>query len=355
MTCSRMVLAVCVGALLAACSRPEPDDGAAAAQARPEHAQLPQDVADADAPTAQPGPDDAAEAGEAAVGPGEPGFDIASVPVSDAALGDFPYFSLPEGYRHPNRPIPVRDFDRVAFWTGDRLEWVDGKVHQSLIHAERGKAFSRLEVVRNIDHQIAEAGGAKVADSRVPREIRQEWDDGQQRSPGRGGIANHPAATWLVRRADRDIWVHMVASNTSGAWTIVESAPFEPTASLLPSSELREALDRDGRVALQVHFATDRAEILPESQPQIEQILELLREDPALSLSVNGHTDATGGADHNQRLSEARAQAVVAALTGAGIDAARLDAAGFGQSAPVAGNDTEQGRALNRRVELVRR
>ena len=83
-------------------------------------------------------------------------------------------------------------------------------------------------------------------------------------------------------------------------------------------------------------------------------MLALLREDPALRLSIDGHTDASGDAAHNLRLSEARARSVVAALTGQGIDAARLEAKGHGQSRPVADNATDDGRAKNRRVELVR-
>jgi OmpA-OmpF porin, OOP family len=285
------------------------------------------------------------------------GFDIAQVAVSDAPLGDFPYFTLPEGYHHPNRAIPVRDFDRAAVWTGDRLEWVEGRIFESLVHADRraGKGFSRLEVLRNIDHQVAEAGGVQVTESAVPRELVRQWRDGQAWSQGRGEISGHPVATWLVRRADRDIWVHFAANNSSGSWMVVESAPFVPTASLLPSSALKQQLDADGRVAIQVNFATDQAEILPESRPQLDEVLALLSQDPALALSVEGHTDDTGTAARNRSLSEARAAAVVAALVAEGIDATRLSAAGHGQDRPRDDNATAEGRARNRRVELVRR
>lgn len=358
MELSRLALAVCISALLAACSQQDPATDPIAADGQPEFERHEADIDAGAAPEPEPEPATPAPDDTDASGPDEadaPGFDIESVPVSERPLGDFPYFSLPEGYHNPNRPVPDRDFDRVAVWTGDRLEWVEGRIHESLIRAEGDKAFSRLELDRNIEHQVNEAGGVKVTDSRPPREIRREWGDEQQRSPGRGDIYNRAVITYLVRREDREIWIHLLASNTGGSWMVIESAPFVPTSALLPSSELREQLDADGRVAVQVNFATDEADILPESQPQIEQILELLEQDPELQLAVNGHTDDTGGAEHNQRLSETRAQSVVAALTGAGIDAARLEAGGFGQSEPVADNDTEQGRAQNRRVELVRR
>src|SRR5699024_4305378 len=133
-----------------------------------------------------------------------------------------------------------------------------------------------------------------------------------------------------------------------------ETEAFVPTSTLLPADEMKRALDDDGKVALQVNFATDKAEILPESRPQVEQVLALLRDSEGLRLAVHGHTDDTGAADHNRRLSEARAAAVVAALTAEGIAPERLQARGFGPDQPVADNATEDGRAANRRVELVR-
>ena len=159
--------------------------------------------------------------------------------------------------------------------------------------------------------------------------------------------------TWLVRKPNRNIWLHFVGDTAAGAMMVIESAPFEATSTLLPASELKQQLDATGKVALQVNFATDKAEILPDSLPQIDQVVALLKDDPALRLSVNGHTDNTGDATHNQQLSEARAAAVLAALEAGGIDGSRLQAKGFGQTEPVADNATEDGKARNRRVELV--
>lgn len=81
---------------------------------------------------------------------------------------------------------------------------------------------------------------------------------------------------------------------------------------------------------------------------------KLLADSPDLRLAVQGHTDNTSTPAHNQQLSEARAQAVAAALAAQGIAAGRLQPAGFGQTRPLADNATEAGRALNRRVELVK-
>lgn len=105
---------------------------------------------------------------------------------------------------------------------------------------------------------------------------------------------------------------------------------------------------------MHVNFATDKTEILPDSQPQIEQVVQLLKRDASLKLAINGYTDSTGDPAHNRTLSGGRAKAVVAALAAQGIDAARLSSAGFGDADPVANNATENGRSQNRRVELVK-
>jgi OmpA-OmpF porin, OOP family len=105
-----------------------------------------------------------------------------------------------------------------------------------------------------------------------------------------------------------------------------------------------------------IYFDTDKAVIKPESEPVLAEIAKLLANIPALNLHVVGHTDSTGAFDHNMTLSKARADAVMNALVSAhGVAASRLQASGVGPLAPVASNDTEDGRAKNRRVELVKR
>src|SRR3546814_12810454 len=100
--------------------------------------------------------------------------------------------------------------------------------------------------------------------------------------------------SFVIRRSDRLIWVHLCVRNNRGGLAIAETTPLEITASLLPASEMKQQLDDDGKVSVQVNFAVDKADILPDSKPQIEQIVALLKQDPALQLSVDGHTDNTG-------------------------------------------------------------
>lgn len=102
-----------------------------------------------------------------------------------------------------------------------------------------------------------------------------------------------------------------------------------------------------------INFDSDSDRVKDESKPTIESIAAVLKAHPTWKVTIEGHTDSTAGAAHNQELSERRAKSVVASLVASGIDGSRLTAAGFGATKPVASNDDAIGRAQNRRVELT--
>ncbi|XYD11392.1 OmpA family protein [Methylobacterium sp. NMS12] len=284
-----------------------------------------------------------------------PAFAPDAVPVSEAPLGRFPYFALPDGYQPLNLP-ETREFGHFLFWTGTALHEVEGRVFLSLIGPRDGKTFSAYELRKNVEAVLTQAGGRKIADGRIPASVTETLPEDIRVGmyEGLGNVYGAPAQTWVIRRPDRQIWVHFVPDSNGAAWTILETRPFVQTAALLPAEQLKQDLDRTGKAVIRVNFATDRTEILPASAPQIDTVVALLRTDPGLRLAINGHTDGTGAAAHNRTLSDRRAKAVMAKLVAAGIARDRLRAQGFGAASPVAANDGEAGRAQNRRVELVR-
>jgi outer membrane protein OmpA-like peptidoglycan-associated protein len=116
-----------------------------------------------------------------------------------------------------------------------------------------------------------------------------------------------------------------------------------------------EALQKSGYVALDIHFDTNKATIKPESKGIVDQIAELMQSNPSLKVGIEGHTDNSGTPAGNKKLSEDRAKSVLAAVAAKGTPGARMSAVGWGQEKPVADNRTEEGRAQNRRVEVVKK
>jgi len=119
--------------------------------------------------------------------------------------------------------------------------------------------------------------------------------------------------------------------------------------------DIAKALEKDGKVVISggILFETDSAKLAPSAADLVRRISEVMKKNPNLKISVVGHTDSTGDYNYNLQLSERRAKSFVDALVKDGVAANRLTGVGVGPQSPVATNDTPEGRAQNRRVELV--
>jgi len=124
---------------------------------------------------------------------------------------------------------------------------------------------------------------------------------------------------------------------------------------VVKANKLLEELNRNGFIALYINFDTGKWDLKADGTATVAEIVKMLKSAPALKIAIEGHTDNVGQAAANKTLSEKRAQSVMAAVVAGGIDPKRLSAAGFGSERPVADNRGEDGRAKNRRVELVKK
>jgi outer membrane protein OmpA-like peptidoglycan-associated protein len=136
------------------------------------------------------------------------------------------------------------------------------------------------------------------------------------------------------------------------------SLNFQPTATDLgnPFSVRAELTPIDAKqvfVLNNIFFDTDKFDLKPESKEELAIVVDLMKTNAGMVIEISGHTDNQGAADYNLKLSESRAKSVVSYLVAAGVPAARLKFKGYGDSRPAATNDTEEGRAKNRRIELV--
>ena len=288
-------------------------------------------------------------------------FDPASVPESTATLPPFPFFKVPDGLSSvQDEKMRNSSFDREHMIAGNKVVALEGKVFRDLFPLDNpDRPYSALEFQRNYENAIRDLGGAKVNTVQFTDEVNAAFG-------GRDAVDAHfhgtcagvdcENNTYLIRQGGKEYWI-LVSTGAiplHGQIVVLERKAMESKLGFLDASAMKKAIDKDGHVALHINFDVDKATLRPDAQPVVAEIDKLLVADPALKLSIEGHTDNSGTQAHNQALSAARAASVRDALVALGIDASRLSSKGFGQDKPVADNGGEAGRAQNRRVELVK-
>jgi len=253
---------------------------------------------------------------------------------------DHPMFSRMPGYY-------IADYDATDFGSHDfeikgqdEPKKVEGKYwHIAYRLKENAKKAGPLAIGRNYTDLMVRRGGKK---------LMEDLDAGGGNTtvtlPGAGGKGA--------------LWLHVDVSNEGEDYElyVVEEAAMKQDVEFT-ASELADALKTKGSIALHnILFDTGKATIKPESASALKVIGDVLKSDAALKLEIQGHTDNVGTAAANLRLSQDRAASVKAYLVQTlGVGADRLTTAGFGDTKPIADNKTDDGRAQNRRVELVKR
>ena len=244
---------------------------------------------------------------------------------------------------HPLFPTRMPGYELTGCTTSE-FDGYDFFVAKGPKHREEGKFFyllysipdrkqeqSGVAVVRNYENALQKVGG------HIEASDPQRWVNGKLTVDGKEVWAQ-------AEKGNGVIWLRIIEKGAMAQHIVADAATFAT------------GLEATGHVAVEgISFDTGKSVLKPESTPALEQVARLLEADASLKLWVVGHTDAVGKVDDNLRLSQARAEAVVTALsTTHGIAAARLKGYGVGPLTPVASNDAEEGRAKNRRVELVK-
>lgn len=259
----------------------------------------------------------------------------------------------------------VKDFDATRLQTavfkdgkatGERR--LEGRVTRIAYRTEPGPSI--LEVARNFETQLAKAGfetllscdvdqcgGIPFSEALDGLPIPAMWVDGFNYRYFSGRKAEGAAETYaavLVSTNNNQIYAMLVVTQIG-----------EIANKMVDAAAMAKGLGETGHIALYgIYFDTDKAVVKPESKPTLDEIAKLLGGQPKLNVVIVGHTDSQGTYDYNMSLSKRRAEAVAAALVQTyRIPAARLRTAGVGFLAPVGSNANDDGRALNRRVELV--
>ncbi len=258
----------------------------------------------------------------------------------------------------------AKEFDELEIPTGKATEGKFTKVQRvagktTTINYANPEKRSVVEVYRNYEQALKAAGFVSLFTC-------------ANEACGSGGPEEPlSSSTWYssygqrhltakLARPEGDVYVslHVQGQNDVQTWTylrVIETKPMESGLVTVDAMALAGDITRTGHVAVYgIYFDTGKADIKPESEPTLKEIAKLLQQNPTLKLHVVGHTDNVGNLAANMDLSRRRANAVLQALTTQyGVVTGRLRADGVGPLAPVASNKTEEGRAKNRRVELV--
>jgi OOP family OmpA-OmpF porin len=262
------------------------------------------------------------------------------IQAQDSEFKDTPYFSGMPGFRIYDAEDV--EFDSYNFFNGKNCTTVEGKkFKRTYTLKEDAQKSSVIQISRNYANAVRTMGGTVIFEG-APQNAECADNNGLQMMVGK------------VVKDGNEMWVEVVPAGDGSDYymTIIlkEFMKQDVTA-----SDMLDALNRDGHIALYINFDTGKSTIKPESKSIIEQIVEMLKANPDLKLSIEGHTDNVGNPGSNKTLSEDRAKSVVAAIAGQGIGIERLSTSGYGQDKPIGDNKTEIGRAKNRRVELVRK
>lgn len=261
-----------------------------------------------------------------------PGMHIAGCEASQFDLRAFPVGPVKEG--DTAKPMVVEG----------PVQWISYQTNEGT------KPPSGLQIMRNFENATKKAGG--TIEGQYPGWCKGGYDT--ERMPNMGNGCLSYALTLKFHRGGKETWVFLQASDDEGEYSLTVSER-EAMKQDVSVNDLVDKLAADGFVALHINFATGKATIEPDSFTTLDAAAAALKATKDVRIEVAGHTDNAGTADANLRLSQQRAEAVAAALVERGVAAGRLAAKGYGQTVPVADNRTEEGRARNRRVELVKK
>ena len=283
-------------------------------------------------------------------------FSIENIPVTTADIGDFPFFNLPKGLKSQNKPFQ-KNFDVCFFPINGKMTPFEGKLYKINVVEDQGEEYSQRYFEKSMEDYLTSIGAVKVFDGVITSE---EYDRYYKQDPNKGnegdiGYQGENIKFYIIRSKEKgNVYVQFSSNSAGGKLNVLQEEAFTQTIEKVTSDDIAKDLVEKGKSILYINFDVDKSNVTADGKEVIDQIAGALKKDTSLKIAIEGHTDNTGDAVHNKKLSNDRANAVLNALVSNGIEKTRLSAKGFGAERPLVANDSEDNKAKNRRVELVK-
>ena len=289
-------------------------------------------------------------------------FDWSTIPISHYPIGEFPYISPPKGFqvkgqRNDNGYSDFWDFDNLLVYTGAHYYNAEGKRAEINFDENEGN-FNELRLRKSVEAYLLSIGAIEISNHKMTREEIDFFGKDDSMfiyNHTTGDPWNNKLKTYALNHTKGKVFFQLWSNWVDAEIGVLEIEGFEQTIKPPVASEIKEAIEKDGKAILHINFDVNKATLQPDGEKLISGIYKALKELPELKLSIEGHTDNTGKSSYNKTLSEKRANTVKFLLAAKGIEIERLESKGFGAEVPLESNDTEEGRAKNRRVEIVRK
>lgn len=283
---------------------------------------------------------------------------VANAQVDADGCKDHPLFNrMPNYYLYSCEEV---EFGAMKFPVGNpdpddgnklKTEQVEGKIMVFQYELkEDTKPASGLQIMRNFQTAAKQNGAIILGEYQgwCTAEYPYSGDVNSGEIPFGNGCTNW-STTFKFTNNDKEIWVYQQYSEEGYYLVIAEKEVMKQD---IQANEMFDKINTGEALILYINFETGKSAIKAESGNIVEELYQMLKENPDLKIIVEGHTDNVGNSASNKSLSEQRSSNVKSALVAKGISVDRIKTVGYGQDKPIADNGTEVGKAKNRRVEI---
>ncbi|WP_281980175.1 OmpA family protein [Tenacibaculum mesophilum] len=287
-------------------------------------------------------------------------FSWENIIESKVDIGAYPYITPPKGMLVNKNTSSTEsyDFHKLEMFDGNSFFDIEGRVDKMGIMMDGNQKWNQYYFDKSIKDYLTAIGAQLIFEGKIPNElVNQKGESVNDRYTYFnnfyvGDVVNHPIRMYVLKTPTKKIGIQIYSDVANAQIGVVESKEFEQTIEKITADKIINEINTKGFATLHINFDTGKSRIKADSYEIVSEISKMLKTNPNLKISIEGHTDNVGNEGFNMKLSKNRAKSVLMSLVDEGIEESRLESKGFGHTKPIGNNATEEGKAQNRRVEL---